>query len=40
MTMASPLTLVTITLVVATIGVAENVEIDLFYESLCPYSVE
>ena len=40
MTMVSPLSLVTITLVVATISVAENVEIDLFYESLCPYSVE
>ena len=40
LTMASPLTLVTITLMLATLGAAENVEIDLFYESLCPYSVE
>ena len=40
MTMTSPLTLVITACVLATIGAAEKVNIDLFYESLCPYSVE
>ena len=40
MTMSSPLGLVTLSCVLANLGAAEKVNIDLFYESLCPYSIE